>query len=119
MLHVWWTCLIIKRLWSRVYEVIAAVLKCTLPLDPLEAHLNKPPAGLSKSERALLRFLFNATKQEIASSLKQPFPKYSGVLNRMIGMMVNKKLSALDIDKHDKYLQVWDFWVRFASPNST
>lgn len=53
MVHIWWTCQVVSRLWIWVYNLIHSLIHTSICKNPFKALLNKPISDIFKSERTL------------------------------------------------------------------
>lgn len=115
--HIWWTCLKVCRLWIGVCALLHNLFHTNLKRDPFEALLCKPISELLCPERQLAFHLFTATKLTIARAWKTLVLSFEAIKNHMNDIMVNKKLTAMLSDTHDKFLRVWQPWVAYVKPS--
>ncbi|KAM9323914.1 olfactory receptor 5AR1-like [Gastrophryne carolinensis] len=83
--------------------------------DPWVALLHHKPCELSNKQHRLFVYLLLAAKK----AWKKQFTAISEVSDRMNGFLINERLSSILTDSHDKFLSVWEPWIRFTWPDAS
>uniref|UniRef100_A0A803JBX6 Reverse transcriptase zinc-binding domain-containing protein n=1 Tax=Xenopus tropicalis TaxID=8364 RepID=A0A803JBX6_XENTR len=118
MFHIWWDCPNVQRYWSRIYNIIYSVTQINLRKDPQNALLNGKIPNLNRYTRSLISFIFLTAKITIAKFWKTTQIPISHFKSKMNWVMVNERLTSVLLDKHDKFLKIWEPWYTYAFPHA-
>ncbi|KAM9308502.1 cytochrome P450 2C8-like [Gastrophryne carolinensis] len=91
------------------------IIQSNMRRDPWVALLHCKPQELKNKQHRLFAYLLLAAKQTIAKAWEKQFTPISEVSARMNGFLTNERLSSILADSHNKFISLWEPWIRMMS----
>lgn len=114
--HIWWSCPILRPIWSKVVDLIHQITDVLLPLDPWIILLSRHTKPIGRYKRSLIPHMLNTANTLIPTLWSQPtIPSMKTWLQKISKVNLMQELTHIARGTIERHTLTWAPWSSFLT----